>query len=428
MKLGFIGLGKLGLPVALAIGAKNHDIVGYDINPNINSSKKPYECLYTNEKDEFLENNISSSSPIFQNSTLRFVDTMEECLNFGDIIFVAIQTPHNKTYGGSCPIPDERIDFDYTWLINCIIEINNILIKNNQEKIVVIISTVLPGTLRKYILPIISNKIILCYNPFFIAMGTVINDFYNPEFILLGKINDDAEIKIKEFYKTITNAPVFSTSLENAELIKVSYNTFITTKVVMANNIMEMCHKLPNTNVDEVTKALSLATKRLISPSYLKGGLGDGGGCHPRDNIAMSWLNNELGLKYNFYDFIMKKREEQSLFLANLIKEKKDLFNLDICILGYAFKPETNLIDGSTAILLKYQLNEMGINVEMYDPHIDMNEYKLEKKIYFIGCSHNIFKTYTFPNESIVIDPHRYLTTNISNIIYIPIGVGEKLN
>ena len=92
MKLGFIGLGKLGLPVAVAIGAKNHDIVGYDINPNINSSKKPYECLYTNEKDEFLENNISSSSPIFQNSTLRFVDTMEECLNFGDIIFVAIQT------------------------------------------------------------------------------------------------------------------------------------------------------------------------------------------------------------------------------------------------------------------------------------------------------------------------------------------------
>lgn len=428
MKLGFIGLGKLGLPVALAIGAKNHDIVGYDINPTINSSKKPFECLHTNEKDEFLENNISSSSEIVQNSTLRFVDTMEECLNFGEIIFVAIQTPHNQRYGGSCPIPDERIDFDYTWLINCIKDINRILNNINQQKIIIIISTVLPGTLRKYILPIISDKIILCYNPFFIAMGTVINDFYNPEFILLGKINNIAENKIKNFYKTITDAPIFSTSLENAELIKVSYNTFITTKVILANNIMEMCHGLPNTNCDEITRALSLSTKRLISPAYLKGGMGDGGGCHPRDNIAMSWLSNELGLKYNFYDFIMKKREEQSLFLANLIKEKKELFNLDICILGYAFKQETNLIDGSTAILLKYQLNEMGINVEMYDPYIDLYEKKLEKNIYFIGCSHNIFKKYNFPTNSIIIDPHRYLNTNISNVIYIPVGIGEKLN
>jgi len=424
MKLGIIGLGKLGLPVAIAIGAKDHDIVGYDINPNINSSKKPIECLNTNEKDEKLQKNLSESD-IINKSTLRFVDSMKECLLFGDIIFVAIQTPHDRHFGGQCPIPDERKDFDYTWLINCITEINKILCEINQKKIVIIISTVLPGTLRKYIIPIISDNINLCYNPFFIAMGTVIYDFYNPEFILLGKINEEAEIKVKDFYKTITNATVFSTTLENAELIKVSYNTFITTKVVLTNNIMEMCHKLPNTNVDDVTKALSLSTRRLISPAYLTGGMGDGGGCHPRDNIAMSWLSNELGLEYNFYDFIMKKREAQSLFLANIIKENIEKTGLKVCILGYAFKPETNLIDGSTALLLKHQLNEMNIDVDLYDPYIDNYEYIFDKKIYFIGCKHKIFTEYKFANDSLIIDPHRYL--NIKNIVYIPIGKNLSL-
>jgi UDPglucose 6-dehydrogenase len=425
MRIGFIGMGKLGLPVAVAIGTKNHDIVGYDINPNINSHKKPYECLYTQEKDENLNDNIID---IFNKSTLRFVDTMEECLLFGEIIFLAIQTPHNEKYGGQCPMPEERCDFDYTWLINCMTEINNILNKINQTKIIVLISTVLPGTLRKYILPIISNKICLCYNPFFIAMGTVIYDFFNPEFILLGKINDDAELQLTRFYKTITNSPIFSTSLENAELIKVSYNTFITTKVVLANNIMEMCHYLPNTDVDQISNALALATNRLISPAYLRGGMGDGGGCHPRDNIAMSWLSNKLGLKYNYYDFIMKKREEQSLFLAKIIIENKEKYNLPVVILGYAFKPETNLIDGSTAILLKNQLNSLNIDVEMYDPFIDKNNLYLDKKIYFIGCKHNIFTTYIFSNDSVIIDPHRYLNKYISSgVIYIPIGIGSKL-
>ena len=191
-------------------------------------------------------------------------------------------------------------------------------------------------------------------------MGTVVNDFYFPEFILLGKVNKEAEDKVKSFYKTITDAPVFSTSLENAELIKVSYNTFITTKVVMANNLMEMCHHLPNTNVDEISAALKLGTRRLVAPTYLQGGMGDGGGCHPRDNIAMSWLSNELGLKYNYYDFIMKKREEQSQFLADLVKSKKEELNMEVCILGTAFKAETNLLDGSTAFIVETSIKKNG--------------------------------------------------------------------
>lgn len=423
MKVSFIGLGKLGLPVAVAIDSKGHEVLGYDINPKYNSKTKPIDCLFTQEKNEFLDGPIT---PMVEKSNLKFADSLEECLKFGDIVFVAIQTPHIAKYGGQCPIPDEREDFDYTWLINCIKQISEVLDKIGEDKIVTIISTVLPGTLRKYIFPVMSKRINLCYNPFFIAMGTVVNDFYNPEFILLGKVNQEAEDKVKAFYKTITDATVFSTSLENAELIKVSYNTFITTKVVMANNLMEMCHHLPNTNIDEVSAALKLGTRRLIAPAYLNGGMGDGGGCHPRDNIAMSWLSNELGLKNNYYDFIMKKREEQSQFLADLVKTKKEELNLPVCILGTAFKSETNLLDGSTALLLKHQLKEAGVEVETYDPNIDEGEIELGKKIYFIGCGHKIFKEYKFVEGSHVIDPHRYLP-KLEGVTYTEIGIGPRV-
>ena len=184
-----------------------------------------------------------------------------------------------------------------------------------------------------------------------------------------------------------------------------------------------MCHNLPNTDIDEVSSALKLSTKRLCSTSYLTGGMGDGGGCHPRDNIAMSWLSNELGIKNNYYDFIMKKREDQSQFLANIVKDKKEELNLPICILGTAFKPETNLEDGSTSILLKEQLKRMNIDVETYDPYIDKKDFIPEKKIYFIGCAHDIFKKYNFIKGSHVIDPHRYLR-NYEGVTYTNIGIG----
>lgn len=422
MNIGVIGLGRLGLPVAVAIDNKGHNVIGYDINPIYNSSKHPKDLLYTKETDETGKNTLTY---MLEKSQLKIADTVKEVIEHGDIIFVAIQTPHQKQFEGHMPMPEERADFDYTYLRNCMEMLNKELNESKKPKIVTIISTVLPGTLRKYILPNLSPYIKLCYNPFFIAMGTVVYDFYNPEFILLGRVDEEAELKVKEFYKTITDSQVYSTSLENAELIKVSYNTFITTKLVLVNNIMEMCHKLPNTNVDEVTNALKLGTRRLVSPSYLTGGMGDGGGCHPRDNIAMSWLNRELGIECNYFDFIMKKREKQTDFFVNIIEEKIKETGLPVCILGKSFKPETNLTEGSPAILLKSLLEIRGIKSDQYDPYIDttVTDFKLEKKIYFIGCKHSVFSNYDFPEGSCVIDPNRYIPlTDGVDIVHVGIG------
>ena len=127
-------------------------------------------------------------------------------------------------------------------------------------------------------------------------MGTTIDDFLFSEIILFGVDDEKAAKKAESFYKTINKSPFFKTTIENAELIKVVYNTFISTKIAMMNTVMETCHHLPNTNIDDVTNALSKCTTRIISDKYLYGGMGDGGGCHPRDNIALSWLAQKMNL------------------------------------------------------------------------------------------------------------------------------------
>jgi UDPglucose 6-dehydrogenase len=287
--------------------------------------------------------------------------------------------------------------------------------KHGEEKIVVIISTVLPGTVESSIKPVLSDKIKLCYNPFFIAMGTTIRDFMNPEFVLLGVDDLEAAERVENFYGTLHDRKVFRTSVKNAELIKVSYNTYIGMKIVFANTIMEICHKI-GADVDSVIDAISLANERLISPKYLRGGMGDGGGCHPRDNIAMSWLAKKIDLSHDFFEDIMFAREDQTEWLANLCMDQK----LPIIILGKAFKPETNIKTGSPSVLLYNILKEdYNADVKIFDPVSDgIEEFNTqienetsanESYVYFIGTQHSFFKDFKFNPNSVVIDPFRYL-------------------
>ena len=394
-KIGFIGLGKLGLPCALAIEKKGHKVFGYDVNPEVGKILKSRVLPYKEvDGQEHLEtHNISFLS-------------LSEVVKESEIIFVAVQTPHEPKYEGITRIPNERCDFNYAYLKDSIKAISDVLDKLKENRIVVIISTVLPTTVKEQIMPLVSQYMRLCYNPFFIAMGTTIHDFLNPEFVLLGNDNEEAANEVEEFYRTLHNSPVYKTSITNAELIKVSYNTFISMKIVFANTLMEICHKMGG-NVDEVTKALGMANQRIISDKYLTGGMGDGGGCHPRDNIAMSFLAEKLNMSFDFFNSIMKAREEQTEWLAEIVRENKG--DLPIVVLGKAFKPETNLISGSPSILLKNILNETEQDVEVYDPHIDKEKTFDKPSIFFVGTKHDAFAKMSFPEGSVVVDPWRYI-------------------
>jgi len=394
MNVGFIGLGKLGLPCALAIEKAGHSVCGYDIDTGVGeileSRVLPYREVGAPEL--LKDHNIDFCS-------------MAEVVKRSDIIFVPIQTPHDPKYEGTTRIPDERVDFDYTWLKSGLKDLSAEIDKVGEEKIVIIISTVLPGTVRSQIKPILSPHIKLCYNPFFIAMGTTISDFTSPEFVLFGVDDQGAYETAKDFYSTLHDRPVYKCTIEEAEMIKVSYNTYITMKICLANVIMEVAHKSENVNCDNVMEGLFLANERLISTKYLYGGMGDGGGCHPRDNIALSWLAKKLDVSYDWYESLMICREKQTDWLADLMEEN----DLPKVILGKAFKPETNLVVGSPAVLLKNILVERGHEVAMYDPQLGDEIPELEASCFLIGCKHEVFTSFKFPAGSVVIDPHRYI-------------------
>ena len=417
MKIGFLGLGKLGLPVALAVESKGHQVMGTDIN----------DLTLRNIRFKTLNYREEGAEELLKKSKIQ-IKTLDKIVKESDIIFVPIQTPHEKKYEGITRMPEERADFNYEFLINGIKELNEEIEKQGKDKTVIIISTVLPGTISKFIKPILGTHLKLCYNPFFIAMGTTIEDFLNSEMILFGVDDESAAKQAQKFYKTINKAPFHKTTLENAELIKVIYNTFISTKIAMMNTVMETCHHLPNTDVDDVTEALSKCDNRIISSRYLTGGMGDGGGCHPRDNIALSYLARKFKLSYNWYDNIMKQRENQTEWLADLIIENKG--DKQINILGKTFKPETNIETGSPSILLKNILEEKGETVRMWDPYVDdsdimkvKDEYEWDKvpQLFFIGTKHKTFIDFYFMPGSVVIDPFRYLEVH-DNVKYIPIG------
>lgn len=411
MKIGFVGLGKLGLPCAMASENVGHEVVGYDPDPRV---AKILETRLLPYKEE-------GSQELLDHTNIKLV-THDDLVRDCDLIFVAVQTPHDPMYEGVTRIPDVRVDFNYTYLEKSITELAAATQRQGREANVIIISTVLPGTVDEKIRPLLGDKINLCYNPFFIAMGTTRHDFTHPEFVLFGVDNPSTADKAETFYKTIHNRPFYRTTIKNAELIKVSYNTFISTKIAFVNTLMEVCHKT-GCDVDAVTGALQLATDRLISPKYMTGGMGDGGGCHPRDNIALSWLARKLDLSYDLFDAIMMSREAQTDWFVELILAERE--ELPVVILGKAFKEETNLTIGSPSILLKNLLLERDVTAEMYDHVVDGSLPILTPSLFFLGTRHSAFSTLAYPSGSVVIDPFRFVSDQ-AGVKVIRLGQAKK--
>lgn len=411
MRIGFVGLGKLGLPCAVAIAGRGHNVYGYDMNTAlIEQYKKGISNLYEPDLDEKLrDSNINFTS-------------LDEVVSNSEIIFVAVQTPHSPELDGTHRHNGVKKDFDYTYLLSSMREVVKFIDKCSQYKTVVIVSTVLPGTTREIIYPavkdITSNPWGLCYNPSFIAMGQVIKDYLNPEFTLIGEREPGYSGNIlTEFYSTIHNSPKLRMTWDEAEMVKMTYNTYIGFKIIFANTIMQACYSV-GANCDVVTSALTKATDRLMNGKYLRGGMGDGGGCHPRDNLALSYLSDKLGLSYNIFEFVMDTREKQTEWIADLACS----YNMPIVILGKTFKPNTNLTDGSPSILLANILEERGKKVTFYDPITNPELLPNEPSVYVIGTSWPQFKDFEFSPGSVVIDPWRFIDKVPENVELVSIG------
>jgi UDPglucose 6-dehydrogenase len=399
MNIGFIGLGKLGLPCSAAMSVKTGKTInGFDVNPNIQQYIDDRKTPYIEEQ---LEQYLSEAH-------FDIKDSIDAVLDNSDIVFVAVPTPHIERFEGKCPIPDDRADFDYSYLKDVAVNINNYLSKNTDKNLdIVIISTVLPGTIRSQILPLLTSMrdgVNLFYNPYFIAMGTTIHDFLNPEFILIGKVSEDSS-RLISIYKTFLSCPIVEITLESAELTKVAYNTFIGMKIVFANTLAEITEKIGG-HVDEVTNTLSLASNRIVSNKYMKAGMGDGGGCHPRDQIAMSWLANELDLSFDIFEMIARARDNQSLYFAKTLKKLQVEKNQRVVILGNSYKKNVGITLGSPSVLLQHYLKELNVDFIAFDPLQKEEELVCDgPNIFFVAIPHDVFKDLSLPMNSLVIDP-----------------------
>ena len=166
-------------------------------------------------------------------------------------------------------------------------------------------------------------------------MGTVEWDMINPEMVMIGtkdgNENGDAK-KLKEFYHQImeNNPRIEIGTWDECECIKIFYNTFISAKLSLVNMIQDVSQKIKNINVDVVTNALAKSTQRIMGPKYMTAGMGDGGACHPRDNIALRYLATKLNLGYDLFESIMSSREKQAENIAKLLVELSKEENLEI--------------------------------------------------------------------------------------------------
>jgi UDPglucose 6-dehydrogenase len=192
-------------------------------------------------------------------------------------------------------------------------------------------------------------------------MGTVKQDFLDPEMIMIG--TEQGEITwqaamLQNFYHDLLNKGVrfeFGT-WEEAEATKIFYNTFISTKLSLVNMIQDVAQKLGHMNVDRVTTALANSTRRIMSNKYMKAGMGDGGACHPRDNIALRWLSQELELGYDLFGSVMSARERQAENMAvEILKHGKNVF-----FSSNSYKPGTDLVDGSYSLLVQHYIKKHG--------------------------------------------------------------------
>ena len=398
-KIGFIGIGKLGLDCA-EVMAERHEVRGYDIVPRTSSTVK--------------------------------VCDIAELVSESDWIFIAVPTPHTEGYDGSVPsshMPPK--DFGHDAVIDAINKINTYA---TTTKKVVLISTVLPGTTRKHFVSLLDSKHLFLYNPYLIAMGSVKWDMANPEMVIIG--TEDGSItgvagELINLYKTIMqNDPRYEVGTwDECEAIKIFYNTFISAKVGLVNMIQDFAMRIGNINVDVVTNALARSTMRIMGPKYMTAGMGDAGACHPRDNIALRWLAQEYNLGYDLFDTVMHAREIQARNLAAFLASIASQNSLPIAIHGKAYKPDVPYCIGSYSTLVGFYLKEMGIAVKYLDPLADDPADVVEKLEgpHVLLWAHDRQITYEYTGEqtktqpyceipatSVIVDPWRKLVSTDS--------------
>ncbi|MGI0489603.1 UDP-glucose dehydrogenase family protein [Pantanalinema rosaneae CENA516] len=351
-----IGLGKLGSPMVACLAEKGYSVIGVDVNPvfveQINQGKAPVE---EPGLAEMLDRN---------RDRIRATTDYAEAVAGSNATFIIVPTPSEATGG-----------FSIQYVLTAIEQIGQALRHKDEFHLVVITSTVMPGATGGPIrdaLEVASGKRCgegfgLCYSPEFIALGNVIHDMLNPDFILVGESDPKSGEMLASIYRNLANhqPPISRMNLVNAELAKISVNTFVTTKISYANMLGEICERIPGADVDVVTNAIGQDSR--IGKKYLKGATGYGGPCFPRDNVAFGYLANSIGATAAIAEATDVINRKQAARIVSHLSPRLSA-GMNVGILGLAYKPDTGVIEESQGVALAKELLSKGISVVLYDP------------------------------------------------------------
>jgi UDPglucose 6-dehydrogenase len=356
MKVSVVGLGKLGSPLSAILASKGFEVVGTDLNP------------------DFLKALAAGRAPVDEprlqevidgcGGRLRATPDAAEAVAATDVTFVVVPTPS-----------DSSGRFSNEYVLKAMESIGAGLRRKTQYHVVVVTSTVMPGSTGTVIQEALehhSGRIVgvdlgLCYNPEFIALGSVVRDMLRPDMILIGESDERAGAVLESIYeRTCENRPaVRRMGLVNAELTKISVNTFVTTKISYANMLADICDRLPGADVNVVTDALGLDSR--IGAKYLRGAVAYGGPCFPRDNVAFVTLARSLGARADIAEATdaLNRYQIERLLLA---VESRYPGSGAIGVLGLSYKPDTAVVEQSEAVALIDRLSALGHRVVAYDP------------------------------------------------------------
>ncbi len=413
-RISVIGLGKLGACSAACFAYKGFETIGVDINKDfvdsINSGQAPVQEPRLQELIDVCKYRLRAT----QHYGIALKET--------DITILIVPTPSR-----------EDGQFSNKYLKGALKELSKALRHVKKEHhLFVITSTVSPGSTEKELIPLIesvSGKKLnkgfgVCYNPEFIALGSVITDFLNPDMVLIGESDKRAGDKLEKVYKNLCESDPYIArmSIISAEITKISLNSYVTMKISFANTLANICEAIPGANVDHITKALG--EDKRVSPYYLKGALSYGGPCFPRDNRAFT----SFASKYGVDALLPKATDEVNQIQVSRLTERitgqiGNSNNAIISVLGLAYKPDTSVIEESAAIRLIEELLKKDLEVIVYDPlAMDNTRAYFGDNILYAASVKDCLSNasvciITLPYDEFKLTSDSLLTENLSTVI-----------
>ena len=350
-KISFIGLGKLGLPLA-SILANNNKVLCIDKNEYVLSQLSEGTL-------PFYEDGLEQMLQSVSDNIIGYTDSYSRCVNETEAAIILVNTQLGD-YGYSA-------EFVKSAVVDLAVNLKN---SSKEYFSIILSSTVLPGTIFSELIPLVEKVsgrkygvgFGFSYVPDFVKLGSVLNDFRNPEFFIVGANNDkDYEITKNIFSGVHLNDCInFRLTMEETEVAKVALNAFIVNKITFANLLGMMCQGMKNVNVNNITNAIGVDKR--ISRHFFNSGAPYGGTCFPRDTMAFIKFAKDRGM------------EAKNLIFAEEINDKLQHSLFDCCkkynnvgVLGVSFKPTSPVVIGSPSRILIKSLLENDNNVFTFD-------------------------------------------------------------